>query len=437
MTARRITWGRGLIGVFLAGAAILLIVGPAQAVEIINGSSIPAGRVINDHVLIFNPTVVVDGTVNGDLFAFGSNVTINGTVNGNLFTGGQKLVINGKVQTTAYSAGQSMTIGEQASIGQDFLYGGLTYETKPGSTIGRDLMVASYQANVGGNIGRDLQTAVLLLRISGKLGCDVPAAAPSTPSTGGLAPFGPTTLVQEVGRRLGPAGLARAAGVLTYAGIVNQMSPFDSPWTGSLAFRPASNGTPGGLVVNWQQIGMWALERVKELVTLLVVGVIVLVALPGVMVRWGERIRKSPFRAAGTGLVAAILGYSGALVFTLVIVAVFFFLIFVKLGALGWSVLGLGLSGTWLAYALFALAVSYLSKLAVGYLAGRWILERVSARLAARAFWPMLLGTILYVLLRSIPWLGWAIAVAVTLAGLGAVWLVLREERRPYLSLLS
>jgi hypothetical protein len=426
-----------LIGTALAVVAILLIVGPAQAVEIINGSSIPAGRVIDDHVLIFNPTVVVDGTINGDLFAFGSNVTINGTVNGNLFTGGQNLVINGSIQTTAYSGGQNMTIGEGASIGQDFLYGGLTYDARPGSRIGRDLMVAAYQASVGGDIGRDLQTAVLLLRISGKLGCDVPAAAPSPSSSGSVAPFGPATLIQEVGRRLGPAGVARAAGVLTYASLVHQMSPFDSPLAGSIAFQPASKGTPGGLVVDWQKIGVWALERAKELGTLLVIGAIVLLALPGVMARWGDRIRKAPFRAAGAGLVTVILGYAGAFVFTLVILAAFLFLIFVQLGALGWSVLGLGLSGTWLLFALFSLAVSYLSKLAVGYLAGQWILERVSARLASRAFWPMLLGTILYVLLRSIPWLGWAIAVVATLAGLGAVWLVLREERRPYFSFLS
>jgi cytoskeletal protein CcmA (bactofilin family) len=437
MKERRTVVGRGALAVLLASAALLLVAGPAQAVEIINGSSIPAGRVIDDHVLIFNPTVVVDGTVNGDLFAFGTNVTINGTVNGNLFTGAQNVVINGTVETTAYSGAQNITIGENAVIGQDLLFAGLVYETKPGSRIGRDLMVAAYQASVGGDIGRDLQTAVLLLRISGKLGCDVSTTTPDVPSTESRAPFDPTGIVQEVGRRLGPAGLARAAGVMTYAGIVNQMSPFDSPLRGSVTIRPATEGTPGGLVIDWQKISTWGLERAKELAALLVVGSIVLLALPGLMTRWGERVRKSPWRAAGAGLLTALVGYAGALVSTLLILAVFFFLIFLKLGGLGWTVLGLGLSATWLALALFSLAIVYLSKLAVGYIAGRWILERISPRLVARAFWPMLLGILLYILLRSIPWLGWAIAVIVTLVGLGAVWLVLQEERRPYLTLMS
>jgi hypothetical protein len=437
MQQLRSTWSRGALAVLLAGAGILLVVAPAQAVEIINGSTIPADRVIDDHVLIFNPTVVVDGTINGDLFAFGTNVTINGTVNGNLFTGAQNVVINGSVETTVYSGAQNIVVGKTASIGQDLLFAGLTYETRPGSHVGRDLMVAAYQAIVGGDIGRDLQTAVLLLRISGKLGCDVPAAAPPVPSTQSRAPFRPTAIVEEVARRLGPSGLARAAGLLTYAGIANQMDPFDSPLRGSLTYQSAGEGTTGGWVVDWDKVGAWGLDRARDLVGLLLIGSFVLLALPGLMARWGERLSQSPWRSAGAGLVTGLVGYAGSLIVTLLILALFLFLVVLKLGGLGWTVLGVGLSGTWLAYGLFSLAVTYLSKLAAAYCVGRWILGRISPRLTRYAFWPMLLGILLYVLVRSIPWLGWVIAVGVTLLGLGAVWLVLHDERRPFLTLVA
>jgi hypothetical protein len=40
-----------------------------------------------------------------------------------------------------------------------------------------------------------------------------------------------------------------------------------------------------------------------------------------------------------------------------------------------------------------------------------------------------LLGVVLYVLLRSIPVLGWLIGLLVTFVGLGAMWLLLREAR--------
>jgi hypothetical protein len=47
--------------------------------------------------------------------------------------------------------------------------------------------------------------------------------------------------------------------------------------------------------------------------------------------------------------------------------------------------------------------------------------------------WPLLVGVALYVLLRSIPIMGWFIGGVVTLLGLGAVWLVFSEEHQPVL----
>lgn len=42
--------------------------------------------------------------------------------------------------------------------------------------------------------------------------------------------------------------------------------------------------------------------------------------------------------------------------------------------------------------------------------------------------WPLLVGVLLYVVLAGIPYLGFVVSVLVTLLGLGAMWLSLRQR---------
>jgi hypothetical protein len=67
----------------------------------------------------------------------------------------------------------------------------------------------------------------------------------------------------------------------------------------------------------------------------------------------------------------------------------------------------------------------------VAYLVGQLILERVAPRAAGQRLWSLLVGLVLYVLLASIPGLGWVIVVLVTALGLGATWLLYRERGEP------
>jgi hypothetical protein len=62
---------------------------------------------------------------------------------------------------------------------------------------------------------------------------------------------------------------------------------------------------------------------------------------------------------------------------------------------------------------------------------GTLILKRLSPQTLEYRILPLLLGLVLYVILRSIPMLGWAIEVIVTLFGLGAIWVALRDQRQP------
>jgi hypothetical protein len=67
-------------------------------------------------------------------------------------------------------------------------------------------------------------------------------------------------------------------------------------------------------------------------------------------------------------------------------------------------------------------------------LVGRMILERIRERWGAGRVWPLVLGVVLFAIVRAIPILGWWIGLIVTLFGLGAICLMVWEafrRRRP------
>ena len=115
-------------------------------------------------------------------------------------------------------------------------------------------------------------------------------------------------------------------------------------------------------------------------------------------------------------------------------------------GALIFSLgLALNYAGLWqlslalwiAAYALLALGcvalwffIVYGAKVIALYALSGWL-----AGLLSNSHWvkavALLLGTLVYALLRSLPLVGWAIAVLVTAAGMGTAWAAYRASRKP------
>jgi len=226
---------------------------------------------------------------------------------------------------------------------------------------------------------------------------------------------------------------AKIGGVLRYTSRAQQGNSIASAPAGGVVYQtPQPGKTPQepprtSPVVS---LGRWILARLRDFVTLLVLGGLAIWLIPALLGRWAERVRATPLPAAGWGLVALILGYAGAALAALVIISLGIFLGIITLGGLARSVFGIGFSSLGLVFTIFTLFVSYGSKLIVSYLAGKLILARLAPQSAEHRFWPLLVGVVVYVLLRSIPFLGWLIGLLVTLLGLGAIWLVFSDEHR-------
>lgn len=386
---------------------MLLLTQSVFAEDNIYTGTIPSSEVISNDIIIYGNDVVIDGTIEGDVFAAGRTITINGVVEGSLFAAAEKVVLNGDVAGSVYSAALNIEIGAEATIGRSLYFIALRVSVAQGAHIEWDMAGFALGAELGSSPGRDQKVVFglveLVLRILDRFDVE----------TGNLALLpDPIDIVQK--------------------------GPF-----GQLAFVSGNSGSSGRIVSDGGEVlpvlylqeqedmtdsekaGEWILERLRELITFLVIGGLTAWWFPSAFSRWAFYLRARPFASAGFGIVAWASGFAGAGILLALILAIGIGLIVATLASLAVAFWSVSFPSLLLAIAIFMIFVLYLSKGIVAYVVGYLILERFAPRVAAHKFWPLLLGLIIYVLLRAIPYFGWAVSLVVTLMGLGAVWLAL------------
>jgi hypothetical protein len=396
-------WIRLAVVLALVLAGVLVTAPAARAQGILYGSTIPAGSTIEDDAILWGDTVTVDGTVNGDVFAFGRTIKINGKVTGSVITGGQTIDVEGEVGGSVYSVGLYLGLGPEAVVGRTAYLIGLRVATQPGSTVERDLSVLALSAQFHGAVGRESRAVVGLLEF-------IEIFTQSVDWQRGQIQVHATSLPQAAIPQAGPARFVRAA-----------LGPMPAVHAAGDTLVLADEAQAAG-EENAAAPLEWFLGRLRELVILFVVGALALWLFPSALECWAERLRARPLPAAGYGLVSYIGGFAGSALLAVLLFATGLALALATFGRAAFFVWGLGYSALGLVFLIFLLLVLYGSKAIVAYLIGSLILDRWP-RVARHRILPMLLGVVLFVLLRSIPILGWVIGVVVTLMGLGAVWM--------------
>jgi cytoskeletal protein CcmA (bactofilin family) len=420
-----------VLAVLVAG--VFGVVSSAQAFEINEGGVIPEGEVIDDDVLIAGNNVVINGTVNGDVFAFGSTVTLNGVVNGSVFAGAQNVVMNGEVAGSLFVGASALDLGSDAVIGRNVLFGVFSMSAAQGSSVGRDVIGAGYQTMLAGEVERDVKVSVAALELAGTVGRNVEATVEG-PGEAGQTPtfFGPPGAPPMIAPGIRVSSDAKIGGELSYTSSVAQPGSISAAPEGGIVYstpQPGEAGRPAeprGVDVG---VFGWILDRVRTLITLLLLGGLALWLLPDLFNQLVEKARSQPAPATGWGFVTVIMGYIGAAFVAVLILAIGILFSVITLGGLAGTIFGVGFSGLAIVFAVFSLLVQYGSKVVIAFLGGRWILEKLAPQYAENKALPLLLGVVLYVLLRAIPFFGWLLSVFVTLLGLGAMWLLYRERR--------
>ncbi|MEJ2601397.1 MAG: polymer-forming cytoskeletal protein [Anaerolineales bacterium] len=354
---------------------------------------------IDQNVLLNGTEVVVDGTVNGDVLAFGRTITVNGSVNGSLLAAGETVTINGEVSGNVMAGAVLMELGPEGQVGRELYFAGARLTVPDGSAVQRDLYMVGLETQLSGDIGRDIHAIIGPLQIFELI----------------LVPLRDRiTLIGAV-----QPDVTEQAKAPVLVGL------------GAGALAPNSYWQAGGqqtaqqaAQIDAERLQSWAAELLRNLIALLVIGLIGawLVSAP---LNWaGEKIKQAPWRMALSGLTVYVVGWFIAFLALLLILGIAFFFYSVTLANMGFLMGTLGLTGLGLGVSVFWFSIAYVSKIIIAILVGRLLLQRLAPRYAQSNLWPMLLGIVLYALVASIPYLGWVVATVVTFFGLGALWAV-------------
>ena len=420
-----------ILAMFVAPTALAGETLTVQTVEIKQGETIP------DDLYVFADTVLVNGTIQGDLISFSTKVVIGptGAVEGDLLAAGQVLDIQGVVKDDARVAGAVLTLGDTAQIGDDMMSAGYSLETKSGSQIGGSLTFAGYQALLAGSVEEDLVFAGNSLDLQGKVGGDAYVEVGGAESN---MPFNPFTFVPNMPAvPTVPAGLtigdtASIGGNLVYqapkeanippGAVAGQIEftqviePVKAP-EAKKEVREEPVFTLERLMV---AVANWGRALLRNLMSLLIVGLLVAWLYPRLLSGSGETLKIRPWASLGVGVLTGIVFWLlmpvlAALLFAVVILFGLF-----SIGGLFIPALLIMVLILMVLSLAFLISGSYFSKLIISQVIGQLILGGFKSPAANHRFWPWLLGLVIFIVLRSIPFVGWIVNILAVLFGLGA-----------------
>ncbi len=440
----------------------LAATGSVQAAVIDQSCTVPAGEVLNDDFISSCETITIDGTINGLAVLSGSQVTVNGTINGDLIMSGQTVTLSdtGKVTGNVFGFAQTVEIfgdidgsvisgsaaavlGSQASVGRNLYYGGYSFEAQNGSQVAIDLYTAVYQAILNGTIERNLGAAAGAIELNGTVGGN---ATLEVGSSDDEIPTFVMPYMQDLPAAIKPGlrigSQAKIGGDLKYTSTKDYAGAIQIQPGGQVIYQtPVPEVTDGERFEQPDQAArnvtfrapifntLW--KMLRNFITLLALGGLALWLMPKWFAVIIEQARTKALPSAGIGTLVLVGGYFGAGLLFLVILSLGLLFSVLTLGGLSNLIFGVGLSGWALALSIFTMLVSYGSKLVAAFLVGDLLMRQISPQSTNKTIFALLLGVLLYVVVRAIPFFGWIIGLAATLVGLGAIWYGFQALRKP------
>jgi len=469
MVTKQNSKAKWLLAVSLVFVLVLSAVGTVSAAEFPKGETIPANETIDDDVFISGNNVVIDGTVNGILFAGGETVTLNGTVNGDAFLVGETIVVsssaevdgnlvivganismNGSVSGSVFGGTAAMILEKNADVGRNFYYGGFSLTTEEGSVVRKDLFSGNYQSLLSGAIERDLKVGAGAVELNGTVGrnavIDVGGDQAPEESMAWMQ-FNPSLnqyvpVVVEPGIRA--SDNASIDGKLTYTSSVDQTSALENITSGAVTYKApvTDDGKSMGLGYSANEVQpfssnfpnfVWqtaAMKAARNFLRLMALGAFALWLVSKPFKKVVNAAYKEPLKAMGWGFVVMAVGFLSAMILPFVFIMVGILIGFISLGSLLYVWFGLVGLTYLLASALFFFTVFTLSKLIAAYMFGRWIMKAVFKEKKEKIWLNLLIGVVLYVIIRAIPFVGGFAAFAAILIGTGAFWLAVTAKTK-------
>ncbi|MEW6617116.1 MAG: polymer-forming cytoskeletal protein [Patescibacteria group bacterium] len=331
------------------------------------GTVISAGSVDKD-LLVAGGTALISGPIAGDLFVVGGNITILSQVSGDMRVGGGNITVNGDVVGDVLVGGGQLILSGKLIGGDAVMAGGTV---RMDSEVKGSVKIAGgkvyVNAPIGGNV--DIKAGNLTL-------------GPDADIKGNLKYESPNPVVIEEG------GKVRGETVFTQL-------------KGSEGMK---KDTRKGI------FGFFTLMLLAKFVMLLVAALIVGLMFRRYSKELVEKATTNPLKELGRGVV------------TFIVLPVLSIILLVSVIGIPLGILGL------LSFVMLCIYAAIITPIVMGTLVYKWIFKKSDYIINWKT---ILLGTIVYVLLGAIPFLGWivtSIAVAITLgAALNIKWQVVKE----------
>jgi cytoskeletal protein CcmA (bactofilin family) len=399
------------------GGKVVAIDGTVQGNVIAAGDQITLKGSIEDDVYLAGNTITIDGTIKGDAIVAGQVITLNGEIEGDLMAAGQAVVVNGAVSDDIRMAGEALVLENQAQVTDDVMAAGFSLESKPESRVGGTLNLAGGQALLAGTIDRNVLGGTGSLALSGSVGGDMNV------SVGARKPWRPPfipklpVVLPDIPGGLTLMDSAQVGGQLTYRSNAEAKISEDAQVAGDTIYQEipaweAAKLSPAEFLVS----------QLRHLVTLGLLGCLLLWSAPNWTQNLAETIQVRPFASLGWGIVAC-LAVPLAGIAIAIITALLFTLLVLTLRGIAFPILGLGTLSTLALFISFGTIASFVPKIVLSLLGGRWLSHKLHPNSVSNRFIPFFFGLVILVILTAIPILGEILSLLILFLGLGALWL--------------
>jgi hypothetical protein len=279
-------------------------------------------------------------------------------------------------------------------------------------------------------VDEDVQAASNALDLDGEVGGNVDAEVDGEddgPSPSWFAPA-PRVPIPPVEPGLTLTDSARVDGNLTYESSTEaQINPDQVGGEVVRNERPATEEEPARTLADI------VLDTLRNFLALILVGLLLMWAAPSWTRRLADTVQARPLASLGWGVVGFIIfiALTIAVLLATILLAVIFGLL--TLGGVVLLLIGLGVLIEAVLVFAFLFSINYLAQIVVSFLVGLLLLGRIQPERAAGRVLPLVVGLVLYVILRAIPVLGPLVGLIVVLFGLGAItsWIWAGLRRRP------
>jgi len=347
----------------------------------------PAEQRIGGDLFIAGGSVTVGQPVSGDLIAMGGSIDVDAPVAGDALAAGGKLRVGVDVGGSIYAAAGQITVN--GKVGRNLRATGGQTELGPKSEVLGNLSIAGGQVRLHGAVRGHVQAAGGRLLIDGPVGGDVLA-------TSGQLELGPNARIAGKLRYRSSEPIRQDPAAQVTGGVEALMPSFGGGEPRERV-EPHHGPRAWGTGFSW----VWTIG-------LIVLATVLIAAMPGFCTNVARSLRERFALSVLLGFVLLVCTPVAALF-------AFITLIGIPLGLL--------------------MTALYLALLPVGYVAagiglGDLGLQRVKPDRVAAVWWRIAataLALVLLALAGWIPWLGWMVAFAALLAGLGALLLQARR----------